>query len=133
MTEPTNGDIAVVKEAYVLETAYRMGHDEFEPLDPPNEEYEMDLSPFQSGARWANHILPRLRSMAGYADGGYGTYQQERQVALIHPGCEEDEPAEADLVDGHLVFNALVDAYCTGAYDGWEGDTWDPDSVQHTI
>jgi len=30
---------------------------------------------FTSGVRWCNHVLPRLRDMAGYSDPtGYGTY-----------------------------------------------------------
>lgn len=108
-----------------------MGYDEFYPLDPPEDEHDMDLSPFHSGARWANVLLPRLRSMAGFADGGHGTYQENREVAAIHPGCEEDEPAEADLVDSNYLFDRLVDAYTTGAYDGWSGDSRDPDQVAH--
>ena len=131
MTTPdTSGDVAVVKPYYLLEEAYRMGHSEFEPLDEPPEDDDMDLAPFKDGARWCNHILSTLRAMAGYADGGHGTYQEHRQVAAIHPGAEEDEPAEADLIDAHTLFTELVDAWDTGALDGWEG-TYDPDSVQH--
>jgi len=131
MSYDTSGDIAVVKQAYVLEEAYEMGHSEFSPLDPP-EDAEMDLAPFKDGARWCNSLLPTLRAVAGFADSGHGTFQEHRQVALVHPGCEVDEPAEADLVDAHIVYQALVSAYDMGAYDGWEG-TYDPDSAQHEL
>ena len=133
MTTPdTSGDVAVVKPYYLLAEAYRMGHSEFEPLDEPPEDEEMDLAPFHDGARYCNHILPKLRAMAGYADSGHGTYQEHRQVAAIHTGCEEDEPAEADLMAASEVFEQLADAWNTGALDGWS-DTYDPDSVQHWI
>ena len=130
MSPDTSGDVAVVKPYYLLGEAYSMGHAEFEDMDAPPEEEELDISPFKESARWANIIAPKLRSMAGYADGGHGTYQDHRQVAAIHAGCEEDEPAEADLVDASDLYSAIVEAYDTGALDGWEG-TYDPDSVQH--
>lgn len=130
MSPDTSGDVAVVKPYYLLEEAYQKGHDEFAGMDAPEDDEELDISPFKGSARWANIVAPELRSMAGYADGGHGTYQQQRQVAAIHAGCEEDEPAEADLVDCSHLFEALVEAWDTGALDGWEG-TYDPDSVQH--
>lgn len=134
MTTPdTSGDVAVVKPYYLLEEAYRMGNDEFQDVEADEDEAEpIDLSPFKDSARWANHVAPDLRSMAGYADAGHGTYQQHRQVAAIHHGCEEDEPAEADLYDASHLFEALVEAWDTGAYDG-AADTYDPDSVQNFI
>ena len=130
MTPDTSGDVAVVKPYYLLEEAYRMGHNEFTTMAPPDGDIdeEFDLSPFKSSARWANHIAPDLRAMAGYADSGHGTYQEHRQVAAIHDGCEEDEPPEADLTDASRLFEALVEAYDMGAYDG-VADTYDPDSV----
>jgi predicted lipid-binding transport protein (Tim44 family) len=107
-----------------------MGHDEFQPYDAlEDEEERLDLSPFKGSARWANHIAPDLRAMAGHADSGPGTYTVNRQVAAIHDGCEEDEPAEADLVEARQLFQALVEAWDMGAYDGAE-DTYDPDSAQ---
>jgi len=122
--------IAVVKPDYQIEEAYQMGHDEFGDMDidgDPDEEFE--FGHFTDSARWANHILPSLRAMAGYADSAGGTYTVERQIAAIKPGCEEDEPADAELMEGRHLFDRLVDAYRTGAYDAVE-DTYDPDSVR---
>ena len=121
--------ISVVRPAYALEEAYRMGHDEFSDLRGEETE-NFEFRYFTDTARWANHILPKLRAMAGYADTAGGTYTDERRIAAIHPGCEEDTPAEARLIDGHHLFRSLVDAYRTGAYDAVE-DTYDPDSAQH--
>lgn len=132
MTDDNTGTVAVVKPYYLLEEAYRMGHSEFEGMDEPNDDGDMDLSPFKSSARWANIIAPDLRAMAGYDDGGHGTYKLQRQVAAIHAGCEEDEPAEADLMHCGWIYDKLVEAWDMGALDGWEG-TYDPDSVQNWI
>jgi len=130
MAFDTSGDVAVVKPDYLLEEAYRMGHDRFEDAEEPPEDEEVDLYPFKGSATWANHVAPRLRAMAGYADSGHGTYQEDRQVAAIHSGAEEDEPAEADLIDPHYLYRALVEAWDLGAYDGY-ANQYDPDSAQH--
>ena len=110
-----------------------MGHSRFEdaevPEDGDTDLYE-SLSYFKEYAKWSNSIAPQLRAMAGYADRGHGTYQQDRQVAAIKPGCEEDEPAEADLIDAAYIYDILVESWEMGALDGYE-DTYDPDSVQH--
>lgn len=128
MPAPTDGDVAVVKPYYLKEEAYTMGYDEFDDLTLAPDE-EADLDGFTDTARYANHILPDLRAMAGFADGGHGTYQQGRQVAAIEPGCEEDEPAEADLTTAQEIFNELVDAWRQGAYDAIEGRERDPDNA----
>lgn len=120
-------NIAVVKPHYTLEEAYQMGHDEFSELDL-GPDAEPDLAGFQDSARYANHILPKLRAMAGFEDSGHGTFQKDRKVAAIEPGNEEDRPAEAELVDASTVFHALVDAWSTGARDGMTG-TFDPASI----
>ena len=127
MSYDTSGDVAVVKQAYVLEEAYEMGHSEFSPLDPPEDD-QMDLAPFKDGARWCNSLLPTLRSMAGFDDSGPGTYTIERKVAAIHPGCEEDEPAEAVLVPSQRVFDCLIEAWRDGAHDAMAGRDRDPGS-----
>jgi hypothetical protein len=127
MTTPDNdGDVAVVKPHYLTEKAYSMGHDEFSDVEAESAE-EIQFSHFTESARWANVIAPRLRSMAGAADPtGKGTHTGHREVAAIHAGCEEDEPAEADLVSSSDLYEALVDAYRTGALDAVE-DTYYPD------
>ena len=125
-TPPNDGDTAVVKPHYLTEEAYSMGHEEFSHLEADSAE-EVDFSEFTGGARWANVIAPRLRAMAGAADpGGKGTYTAHREVAAILPGCEEDEPPEADMVSSQRLYEALVDAYRTGALDSVE-DTYYPD------
>jgi hypothetical protein len=125
-TPPNDGDVAVVKPHYLTEKAYSMGHDEFSDVEADSAE-DVDFGQFTSTARWANVLAPRLRAMAGAADpGGKGTYTHHREVAAIHPGCEEDQPAEADLVGSERLFEALVDAYRTGALDSVE-DTYYPD------
>jgi len=127
MTSPDqSGDVAVVKPYYLTGEAYEMGHSEFSDVEADSAE-DVDFSQFTSTARWANILAPRLRAMAGARDPtGKGTYTQHREVAAIHAGCEEDEPAEADLVGSDHLFEALVDAYRTGALDAVE-DTHYPD------
>ena len=127
MTSPDrDGDVAVVKPYYLTGEAYDMGHNEFSDVDASDAE-EIQFSHFTESARWANVIAPKLRAMAGARDPtGKGTYTQHREVAAIHAGCEEDEPAEADLVGSEMLYEALVDAYKTGALDAVE-DTYYPD------
>lgn len=114
-------NIAVVKVDYRLEEAYKMGYGKFEDAEVGDPE-QFDLSAYHGSAEYANHVLPDLRAMAGFDDSGYGTYQQDRQVAAIAPGCEEDEPAEATLVDAHNVFERLSEAFTTGVYDAVAGN-----------
>lgn len=127
MTTPDqSGDVAVVKPYYLTSEAYGMGHDEFSDVEADTAE-EIDFSQFTSTARWANIIAPKLRAMSGARDPtGKGTYTAHREVAAIHAGSEEDEPAEADLVGSERLYEALVDAYRTGALDAVE-DTFYPD------
>lgn len=125
-TPPNDGDVAVVKPHYLTEEAYSMGHDEFHDFESDSAE-DVEFHHFTDTARWANILAPRLRAMAGAADPtGKGTYTQHREVAAILPGNEEDTPAEADLVDSRDLYEALVDAYRTGALDSVE-DTYYPD------
>ena len=133
MTTPdTSGDIAVIKPDYIIEEAYRMGHDEFSDVEADSAE-DVEFHYFTESARWANIILPRLRAMAGAADEmGVGTYTDHRDVAAIHSGCEEDEPAEADLISSKHVHGELVDAYRMGALDAVE-ETYDPESALHGV
>lgn len=132
MTTQQPGEVAVVKPYYLTEEAYRMGHRFTKGMDDdtvPDDEL-LDLSPIKESARWANNIAPSLRAMAGYLDNGHGTYTDAREVAAILPGCEEDEPAEADLCSARDVFNALVKAWDMGAMDGYE-NTYDPESARY--
>jgi len=117
--------IAVVEPYYLTEEAYNKGYDRFVDAEAPDDA-EPDLSGFTQSATYANHVLPGLRSMAGYDDSGPGTYTIERQVAAISPGCEEDRPAEAELVSSKRLFNVLVEAWSSGAYDAMDGRDRDP-------
>lgn len=120
--------IAVIKPYYLKEKAYELGFDEFKNTDIPSSD-ELELHHFKETAKWANIVSPRLRAMAGFSDrSGRGTYKEHRQVAAIKPGCEEDQPAEAELVDAREIFHELVDAWETGARDAVD-DTFDPDSI----
>jgi hypothetical protein len=109
-------EIAVVKPYYRREEAYRKGYEAFSDTDLPDEA-EPDIDGLRESARYANHVLPDLRAMAGHADRGHGTYNENRQVAAIKPGCEEDEPAAARLTEATRVFGSLLRAWERGAYD----------------
>lgn len=124
----TENEIAVVKPYYLKEEAYQMGFDEFDGFAAEDPE-EFELHYFKESARWVNVIAPELRSMAGFDDAGHGTFQVSRQVAAVKPGCEEDEPAEAELVSCRVIHSELVSAWNTGALDAATGESFDPDSV----
>ena len=123
------GEIAVVKIAYVEEEAYRMGYQRFEDAELPEDAEGLEsVSHFKETAKWANTIAPRLRAMAGLQDGGHGTYQIDREVAIIKPGCEEDEPAPAELTHSRAVYQEHVaEAFDRGAYDALDGRDSNPD------
>jgi hypothetical protein len=121
MQQTDNADVAVVEIDYRREVAYNMGHREFAELDTA-EDTEIDPQYITDSARWANVIAPDLRAMAGYADSGPGTYTEDRQVAAIIPGCEDDNPADADLLNASFVYAELNDAYFRGAYDAVDAE-----------
>lgn len=121
--------IAVVKPAYQIEEAYRMGYDRFEPADDADDA-DHPIAHFKESGEWANGIAPRIRAMAGYRDDGRGTYQLKRQVAAIEPGAEEDNPAAAQLVPSEVVREKLVDAFDHGAAAALSGDEKDPSVVR---
>lgn len=113
-------DIAVVKTAYAAEEAYRLGYKEFRELDGEETE-DFDLGPFYGTARYANFVLPNIRALAGYDDRGHGTFSEERQVAAIKPGCEEDNPADAELTESRHLMDEMQEAWRIGVYDAVEG------------
>jgi len=112
--------IAVVKPFYVKQKAYRMGYEEFSDLDGEETE-DFDLAPFKGSARWSNTIAPRLRAMAGYSDTGPGTYTEDREVAAIERGAEEDTPAEAEITEARHIYQKVVQSFDVGALDAAEG------------
>lgn len=127
--------IAVVNERDALLDAYELGHNRGSRADVTgdpraDEDPDFDLSEIKSSASWDNIVDPKLRAMAGYGDDGHGTYQVERQIALVPPGNEDDDPAEARLRASPKFYVRLADAYDMGARDGAEG-SFDPDSALH--
>jgi hypothetical protein len=116
-----DSQIAVVKPYYQIDEAYKMGYNRFVGGETVGEDEDPEIHHFYDTAAYANHVLPRLRSMAGYNDTGPGTYTVERQIAAIEPGCEEDEPAEARLVQSRFLFKTLSDAWERGAIDALRG------------
>lgn len=128
-------DAAVVKVAYAEEEAYSMGFDRFDQSLPDidsNEDKRMAVDHFQETAQYANVVAPRLRAISGFDDGGHGTYQMNREVAEVKPGCEEDEPAPARITDARTIFNEVViDAWHRGANDALDGR--DPDVERGSV
>lgn len=116
MTDHT--DTAVVHESTVLDEAYALGYDEFSGVEAE----EFDFDGFTGTARWDSHLLPRLRALCGYGDRGHGTYTEDREVALIPTGNEDDHPAEAVTVDTNTILDAAVEQFTHGAHDAAEGN-----------
>ena len=113
--------IAVVKPYYQIEEAYTNGYKRFEDAETVDDD-DPQIQHFYDTAAHANHVLPRLRSMAGFDDTGPGTFTVERQIAAIEPGCEEDEPAPAELVSSRILFDTLFNAWERGALDALKGN-----------
>lgn len=129
MTTPESyAEVVVVEPHQLLSKAYTMGFREFSDLDVDEMQY-LDLSPHTDSDRWGDEIAPDLRRMAGYEDRGQSAYTVDRKAAAIHPGAGVDERPEADIVDASALYDSLVDAYMTGAYDG-VADTYVPGSTE---
>lgn len=107
--------ITVVEEARALDDAYTRGYERFSGMDS---EIAADADPSRitDSAAWANHIAPTLRCLAGYSDGGYGTWQIDGDIALIVDGDEGDHPAEAEVMEASTFHREVVDAWYDGAY-----------------
>ncbi|WP_226041190.1 hypothetical protein [Natrinema sp. DC36] len=75
------------------EKAYEMGYAEASPIEGEYGEGGefADSKPEvpTDSARWANILAPKLRSIAGYEDSGYGTYQ-ELPIDVVHDIYNED-------------------------------------------
>ena len=117
-------DMAVVVLETAVEEAYRMGYMRFNSADEidSDEDIHMALDGFIQSAEWANTVLPSLRATAGYADGGRGTYQLARDVALIRHYEMDDRPIEAEQLNSSYLYDDLVDAFQYGAIDAMEGN-----------
>lgn len=112
---------AVVREVRVLDTATRRGWNEFGAGDDPSDEPAGAVDHFTGSARYANHVAPDLRALAGYGDAGHGTYRVERPVVVIPEGDGDDVPATGEILRARDVFDAVHDAWMEGAYDALEG------------
>jgi len=107
--------IPVIREAEALDEAEAMGRAHFADL-PGDVADVADPAHVTDSAWWANHELPRLRAMSGYADRHGGTFTEVREVAVIPDGCEDDRPAEADVTTSDRLHEELVSAWFEGAY-----------------
>lgn len=105
----------VVVEEKAFREAYAMGYERFDGIQLYEGE-EFDLAPFTDSAEYANHILPRLRALAGFEDSGYGTYTGNRDIVIVSESDLEDMPISGDLTESHYLYNELVDEFRNGAY-----------------
>lgn len=125
-------DIVVVTEAVALDEAYDMGYREFDPVPEAESDEPVDLSAFTETARYANHVAPRLRAIAGHADSGAGTYTVDRAVALVPVGNEDDEPADAVLLDASQFYGEVHDEWRRGSHDALKGYDHDHNVERHS-
>lgn len=111
--------IPVIYESEVFDDAEKLARDEYG--DIPLEALEADRFEVRTdSAHWANHIAPTLRSLSGFGDSGYGTYQEDRQVAVIPVGCGDDRPAQAELVSAKTFSQDVFCVFREEAYDCYE-------------
>lgn len=113
-------EIPVVRIESAKRDAYESGYAEFEGADTDDE--PVDLSPFYSTARYANHVLPSLRAASGHADAGHGTYTRSRPVAVMTPEIADDAPAVANVVDSSRVMEEIQEAWANGARAALNGE-----------
>jgi hypothetical protein len=116
----TADTIPVVREAWVLDEAYCAGYERFDG-GPTDAEPHEALSHYRETATWANIVAPFLRALSGYGETAGGTYTDNREVAVIPEGDGDDHPAEATVVDGKHVYDAVQTAWDRGAADAMEG------------
>jgi hypothetical protein len=111
-----NDTIPVVYESEALDNAEALARTEY--ADIPLEALEADEFRVRTdSAHWANGIAPELRALSGFEDTGYGTYQQDRDIALVPVGCGDDSPAEAELLRAKQFSVDVFEAYRDQAYE----------------
>jgi len=111
--------IPVIYEAEALNEAEALARSEY--ADIPLEALQADHFQVRTdSAHWANGIAPELRRISGYGDATYGTYQEEREIALIPVGHADDQPAEAILMSSRTLGEKVHDAYREEAYRCYE-------------
>jgi len=108
-------NITVVCECDVLDEARSMGYRRYADMTAADIVAAWPLE-YASHGSWDSHILPTLRCLAGYADRGYGTYQQRQEIALIQDGDEADMPADAVVLDSGHLLDDLIEAWHSGRH-----------------
>jgi len=107
--------IPVIYESEALDSAEALARSEY--ADIPLEALQADHFQVRTdSAHWANGIAPELRAFSGFGDSGYGTYQQDREIALVLVGCGDDRPAEAELLRAKQFSREVFEAYRDQAY-----------------
>lgn len=118
--------VVIVNVDRLAEEAYHMGHERFADAASDStipEQGPADVSVWKESARWANHVLPRLRCMAGYDDGtGMGTWTTPRPVVALRDHNTDDEPASGQIISSSHLHDLAVDWWDRGAYDALEGE-----------
>lgn len=116
--------VKVIDEWRAKEEAYSDAYYRFSQGEEVSEE-DFQFSHFTESATWANTVAPRLRSMAGYDDEGYGTYQTPVPIVLVSE--PDDDPATGQLLEEPWHFlDELVESYQSGAFDAATGKERDP-------
>lgn len=111
--------VPVIVDHETRRRAYDEGYDKFSDLSDGDDTDRFDLAPYKSGAGWCNHVLPRLRAMAGHADRGHGTWTENRQIVLVDDPTDRPMSGEKWEASGYL--SELVEAFDSGAYDAVDG------------
>jgi len=111
--------IPVIYEGQALDSAEDLARKEYR--DIPLEALQADHFQVRTdSAHWANGIAPELRAFSGFGDSGYGTYQQDREIALVPVGCGDDRPAEAELLRAKEFSMYIFETYRQEAYRCYE-------------
>ena len=114
-------EMTIVNVLSVAREAYDMGFDRFKGFRAIDNEDPIDLSHFKESASWANQVAPELRSMAGNADRGYGTYTERRDVIVTNT-LESSHRQEGETVDSAELVKVVREAWDLGAYDSLHGE-----------
>jgi len=111
--------IPVIYESAALDDAESLARSEYS--DIPLEALQADHFQVRTdSAHWANGIAPELRALSGFDDSGFGTYQQDREIALVPGGCGDDRPAEAELLRAKQFSREVFETYREEAYRCYE-------------
>jgi hypothetical protein len=107
--------IPVIYESAALDDAENLARSEYS--DIPLVALEADEFHVRTdSAHYANGIAPELRRISGYGDATFGTYQEEREIALIPVGHADDQPADAILMSSRTLGKKVHDTYREEAY-----------------